>query len=66
MGLGKARNIRVKQIVGNTVDVQREINTWLAVNQNLEVIDIKFVASATHDEWGNDALIIYFNSEEEQ
>lgn len=57
--LGLAAGLKVKQIAGEHID--DEINQWLVNNQDAEIIDIKFSASAQHDEWGVDALIIYRN-----
>jgi len=57
VGLGTAGNIAVEQISGDWV--QTEINLWLQDNEEVEVLDIKFSASATSGDWGNNALIIY-------
>lgn len=55
--LGVAYSIGVKQISSDWID--GEINQWLEDNADVEIIDIKFSASATKDDWGTDALIIY-------
>lgn len=55
--LGVAGTIAVKQISGDFI--AEDINKWLEENADVVVIDIKFSASATSDEWGVDALIIY-------
>jgi hypothetical protein len=55
--LGVAAAIAVKQISGGHID--EDINKWLQENPDVEVIEIKFVSSATSDDWGVDALIIY-------
>lgn len=57
MELGTAKSISVKQISGDFIE--NEINDWLNKNPETEVIDIKFSASATDDNWGSDVLIIY-------
>ncbi len=57
MELGVAGTIAVKQISGDAIDAK--MNEWLMINADVEVIDIKFSASATADDWGTDALIIY-------
>lgn len=57
MELGVAGTIAVEQISGDWI--QPEINTWLQNNADVEVLEIKFSASATSDDWGNNALIIY-------
>ncbi|KYC92245.1 hypothetical protein B4102_3786 [Heyndrickxia sporothermodurans] len=57
MEMGVAGTIAVKQISGE--DLTDKINAWLESNPELEVIDIKFSTSATEDNWGTDALIIY-------
>lgn len=58
MDLGVAASIAVKQF-GADGDIDEKVNQWLSANQNIEVIDIKFSASATCENWGTDALIIY-------
>ena len=57
MELGVAGTIVTEQISGDFI--QPEINVWLQNNADVEVLDIKFSASATGDDWGNNALIIY-------
>lgn len=57
MELGVGASIAVKQIGGNVID--KDVNAWLENNPDVEVLDIKFAASATNDDWGSDALIIY-------
>lgn len=57
MGLGLAKRIGVNQFSGEIID--SDINKWLENNPKIEVIDIKFSASAQQDEWGVDALVIY-------
>ena len=57
MEFGVAGMLAVKQISGD--DIETKVNTWLSENGDAEVIDIKFSASATRDDWGTDALIIY-------
>ncbi|MCM3411490.1 hypothetical protein [Metabacillus litoralis] len=57
MGLGKAGTIAVVQISGT--DIENGVNLWLESHPEVEVIDIKFSASATHEDWGSDALVIY-------
>ena len=57
MELGVAVSIGVKQFSGEFVD--DEINRWLTDNPDVEIIEIKFSASAQRDEWGVDALIIF-------
>jgi hypothetical protein len=55
--LGLASVIRTKQISGEFIE--GKLNTWLEENPDVEVIDIKFSASATHEDWATDVLIIY-------
>lgn len=57
MDLGVAGNLAVAHIEGG--NIEKEMNKWLSNNPDTEVIDIKFAASATTDDWGTDALIIY-------
>ena len=57
MELGVARNIAVAHIAGG--NLEKEINDWLSNNPEVEVIDIKFAASANESDWATDALIIY-------
>lgn len=57
MELGVAGTIAVRQISSD--HIEKDINNWLNSHPDVEVIDIKFSASATQDEWGSDALIIY-------
>ncbi|MCG3418991.1 hypothetical protein [Oceanobacillus jordanicus] len=57
MDLGVAGSIGVKQISGEIIDAK--INEWLVINADVEVIDIKFSASANEEEMVADALIIY-------
>lgn len=57
MELGVAGAIAVAQISGD--DIQGDINKWLNDHADVEIIDIKFSASAVMDSWGTDALIIY-------
>ncbi|UOQ85667.1 hypothetical protein [Gracilibacillus salinarum] len=57
MDLGVAASIRTKQISGEFIEGR--VNQWLEENADTEVIDIKFAASATHEDWATDALIIY-------
>lgn len=52
-----AGTIKTKLISGGYTDIL--INDWLSKNADVEVIDIKFAASANDDDWGTDALIIY-------
>lgn len=52
-----AGTIAVALFCGNSIE--HDINSWLKSNPELEIIDIKFSASATSDDWGSDALIIY-------
>lgn len=52
-----AGEIKVKQILGE--NLEKGINNWLAENPFSEIVDIKFSASATSEDWGTDALIIY-------
>lgn len=58
MELGVAYTIGVKQISGDEF-IENGVNQWLEQNPDTEIIDIKFNSSATHDQWGSDALIIY-------
>ncbi len=57
MEYGVAGGIAVKQVGGNVID--KDVNAWLEKNPDVDVLDIKFAASATNDDWGSDALIIY-------
>lgn len=57
MDLGVAGSIATKQIAGGVID--GVINKWLEENADVEVIDIKFSASANEEEMAADALIIY-------
>ncbi|WP_102706987.1 hypothetical protein [Terribacillus saccharophilus] len=61
MELGVAGSIGVKQFSGVAVD--QDINKWLDENPDVEVLDIKFAASASHEDWETDALIIYRKEE---
>jgi hypothetical protein len=56
--LGKASEIGVK-VFESGLRLQQDINEWLTENPDTYVIDIKFSSSATNDEWGTEALIIY-------
>lgn len=55
--LGVAGTLAVAQISGEVIEI--DVNLWLERNPEVEVIDIKFSTSATHDNWGSEALIIY-------
>ena len=57
MELGVAASIGVKQFSGEFVG--DEINRWLLNNPDIEIIDMKFSASAQADEWGVDVLVIH-------
>ncbi|SNZ14529.1 hypothetical protein SAMN05421503_2451 [Terribacillus aidingensis] len=57
MEYGVAGTIAVKRVGGNVID--KDVNDWLEKNPWVDVIDIKFSASVTHEDRGNDALIIY-------
>jgi hypothetical protein len=57
MEYGVAGTIAVKQVGGTMID--KDVNAWFEKNPDVEVIDIKYSESATHDEWGSGALIIY-------
>lgn len=61
MELGVAGTLSVVQIGGT--DIEDDINSWLEENADVEVIDIKFSASATQENWGVDALIIFRKDE---
>lgn len=41
------------------IDVENQVNEWLQKNPELEIIDIRFGSSATADDFGTDAFIIY-------
>lgn len=57
-GLGVARTVRTKHIIDeDALDIY--VNEWLENNPGLEIIDIRFSTSATHDVWATEALIIY-------
>ncbi|QXE02793.1 hypothetical protein [Terribacillus sp. DMT04] len=58
MELGVAGSIAVEQFSSSEA-VDGSINKWLKDNPNVDVIDIKFSSSASHEDWGSDALIIY-------
>mgnify|MGYP006946494800 CR=1 FL=1 len=55
--LGVAGTIGVVQLSGAYVD--GDINRWLELNPDVEIIDIKFAANATSEDWNSEALIIY-------
>lgn len=57
MKLGIAGTIAVAHISGDFI--QRNINYWLAINPDVEVIDIKISTCANHEKRSVDALIIY-------
>ncbi|GGJ51288.1 hypothetical protein [Virgibacillus salexigens] len=57
MELGIAVSIGTKQLSGGLID--GKINKWLEENADVEVIDIKFSASANEEEMATDVLIIY-------
>lgn len=59
MELGEAGTIAIKEVVGYEID--DEVNTWLQENADVEVIDIRFIASVRAGQSGTDALIIYRN-----
>jgi hypothetical protein len=56
---GSAKGLKVKHF--NDVDecIDDEINEWLESNPQATIIDIKFSASGTVDEWCTDVLVIY-------
>ncbi|MEC0282342.1 hypothetical protein [Terribacillus saccharophilus] len=57
MELGIANTIGVKQFGGGVVD--NEMNRWFSDHPDLEILDIKYAASSTPEDWAVDALIIY-------
>lgn len=57
MTLGKASSIGVFQFSGEVI--HDEVNNWLEENPDVEVIDIRFTASATATDWATDAFIIF-------
>lgn len=57
MELGVAGTIAVAQISGEVIE--NDLNLWLEKHPEVEVIDIKFSASANKEDWASDALIIY-------
>jgi hypothetical protein len=58
--LGSANTIGVKQFGGGVVD--SDINRWFKDHPKLEIIDIKYAASSTNEDWAVDALVIYKKS----
>ncbi|MFB1098195.1 hypothetical protein [Terribacillus sp. JSM ZJ617] len=58
--LGCANSIGVKQFGGGVIDA--EMNRWFNDHPDLEILDIKYAASSTPEDWAVDALIIYRRS----
>lgn len=56
--LGKAKSIKTYHVPCDS-DLGNKINQWLEGNAEAIVLDIKFSSSATNEQWGTDALIIY-------
>ncbi|WP_409509187.1 hypothetical protein ACK2WG_16965 [Bacillus spizizenii] len=57
MELGCAKTIGVKQFGVGVVDT--EMNRFLEDHPNLEILDIKYSASSTPEDWAVDAHIVY-------
>lgn len=56
---GSAKGLKVKHFTDVDECIDDDINVWLESNGQAIIIDIKFSASGTVDEWCTDVLVIY-------